>query len=351
MIGKDLLAQFNYTLPEDLIAHAPALERDASRLFVYDTASNTISFDTFEHLADYLPADSFLVLNDTKVVPARLEVKKETGGKVELLLLVNEWREGDGAVQSLSDRKITVGQTLTARGGFSFEVVGQQENIFLLKPSVPMPELFLLLEEYGTTPVPRYLEPVPLSQEATRERYQSMFARRPASVAAPTASLHFTPRVFRHLENKGINKAFVTLHVGLGTFAPVSGKHLQEGRLHREFAAILPGEADSINKQLQEGKKLIAVGTTAARVLETRMGGKELMPGEDFTDIFITPGYTFKAIDGLITNFHLPQSSLMMLVQALLIQKGAQRTLKELYEIAIQEKFRFYSFGDAMLIT
>ena len=350
MIGKDLLAQFNYTLPEDLIAHAPALERDASRLFVYDTASNTISFDTFEHLADYLPADSFLVLNDTKVVPARLEVKKETGGKVELLLLVNEWREGDTTVPSLSDRKITVGQTLTAHGGFSFEVMGQQENIFLLKPSVPITDLFLLLEEYGTTPVPRYLEPVPLSPEITKERYQSMFARRPASVAAPTASLHFTPRVFKTLEQKGIGKAYVTLHVGLGTFAPISDENLAEGKLHRELASISPREADRINTQLQKGKKLIAVGTTAARALETRRGEEGLRPGEDFTDIFITPGYTFKAVDGLITNFHLPQSSLMMLAQALLSQKGAKRNLQELYEIAIQEKFRFYSFGDAMLL-
>ncbi|MBI3251688.1 MAG: tRNA preQ1(34) S-adenosylmethionine ribosyltransferase-isomerase QueA [Candidatus Andersenbacteria bacterium] len=341
---------FDYTLPPELIAHAPAQERDASRLFIYDTASNTVSFDTFEHLANYVPADSLLVLNDTKVVPARLEVKKETGGKVELLLLVNEWREGEAAVQSLSDRKITVGQKLLLSDRFSFEVVGQQENIFLLKPGVPIPDLFLLLEEYGTTPVPRYLEPVPLSQESVKARYQSMFASRPASVAAPTASLHFTPRVFNSLEKKGISKAYVTLHVGLGTFAPVTDKHMQEGKLHREFAVILPSEADSINKRFQEGKKLLAVGTTAARVLETRMGDAGLIPGEGFTDIFITPGYTFKAIDGLITNFHLPQSSLMMLVQALLTHKRAKQSLKELYEIAIREKFRFYSFGDAMLI-
>ncbi|MBI3255522.1 MAG: tRNA preQ1(34) S-adenosylmethionine ribosyltransferase-isomerase QueA [Candidatus Andersenbacteria bacterium] len=341
---------FDYTLPPELIAHEPARERDSSRLFIYDTASDTVSFDTFGHLAHYLPQNSFLVINDTKVVPAHIEVRKETGGKVELLLLLNEWRPGDVTVRCLSDRKITIGQVLTGSQGLTFTVKGQQENVFEIAPNMPVADLLLLLEVIGTTPVPRYLQPIPLNEQAARKRYQSIFAQKPASVAAPTASLHFTPAVFKSLDQQHIPQATVTLHVGLGTFAPVTSQQFADKKLHREFVAISPEEAMSINGWKAGGKKLVAVGTTATRVLESRSENGQVTAGEGFTDIFIIPGYSFQAVDGLITNFHLPNSSLMMLVQALLEHKKAKRGLKELYKIAIQEKFRFYSFGDAMLI-
>lgn len=350
MLEHDALARFDYHLPDELIAHEPARERDGARLFVYDTATDTINFDTFGHVAEYLPDDSFLVLNDTKVVPARIQVKKETGGKVNLLLLLNEWRPGEPSIWCLSDRKITIGQVLMAEENVSFTVQAQHENIFDVLPNMPVSELLPLLEVIGTTPVPRYLQPVPLNEQAARERYQSVFAKNPASVAAPTASLHFTPAVFKSLSQHGIPQATVTLHVGLGTFAPITPEQLEAKKLHREFAAISPEEAMHINSWKTAGKKMIAVGTTAARVVESRAQAGQVTSGEGYTDIFITPGYQFQVVDGLITNFHLPKSSLMMLVQALLEYKKAKRSLKELYEIAIKEKFRFYSFGDAMLV-
>jgi S-adenosylmethionine:tRNA ribosyltransferase-isomerase len=342
---------FNYVLPPELIAHEPAVKRDSSRLLVYDTRSNKVSFDTFDHLSSYLPNNSVLILNDTKVVPARLKARKDTGGNVELLLLVNEWLSGQPLVRSLANRKLSVGQRVHVDAELWFEVVGQEEHIFLLKPSVSRERLFTLLETQGLMPVPHYLQPVPLTEEATRERYQSIFARQEASIAAPTASLHFTPAVLEDVEKKGVEKAFVTLHVGLGTFAPVTARHLQTKKLHQELAQITPHTAEQLNAWKAGHKRFIAVGTTAARVLESRTHNGVIQAGSDFTELFITPGYHFGAVDGLITNFHLPKSSLMMLVQALLEDKHAQRTLKELYMMAIEEKFRFYSFGDAMLIV
>jgi len=341
---------FEYVLPPELLAHEGATPRDAARLLVYDTATETLSCDIFRNLSQYLPAESFLVLNDTKVVPARLEVTKPTGGKVELLLLLNEWRPGELTIRCIADRKITVGQQLTAPEGVLFTVREQQENIFLLEPSISIQKLLLWLEKYGTTPVPKYLQPAALSEEETRARYQSIFAKSPASVAAPTASLHFTPEVFHSLDKKGIGRAYVTLHVGLGTFAPITEETIQAKKLHQEVAEITDESAKYINEWKKEGKQLIAVGTTATRVLESHSNNGEVTAGSGVTDIFIQPGYTFQAVDGLLTNFHLPKSSLMMLVAAFLQHKHSKRTIKELYAFAIQEKFRFYSFGDAMLI-
>lgn len=344
------ITAFDYDLPAELIAHEPAIERDTARLFMYDTASDYISFDTFQHIDQYLPQHSALILNDTKVVPARLEAKKETGGRVELLLLLNEWRPGERIVKSLADRKVTIEQRLFVTPDLFFTVRGQHENIFLLEPNVPADELPALLEMYGQMPVPPYLKPTTLREEDVRERYQSVFAKHPASVAAPTASLHFTPRVFENLKKKDIPLGYVTLHVGLGTFAPVSEHHLRSKKLHQEFTDITEDEARRMNEWRQEGKALMAVGTTAARVLESHAADGRIHSGSLLTDIFITPGYSFQAVDGLLTNFHLPQSSLMMLVEALLIHKKAKKNIKELYEVATREKFRFYSFGDAMLI-
>jgi S-adenosylmethionine:tRNA ribosyltransferase-isomerase len=353
-----------YDLPESLIAKQPAEPRDAARLFVYDTARDEILFDTFSNLGIYLPPKSLLVLNDTKVVPARVILKKETGGKIEVLFLVNEWQQKSGEpIPTLVDRKITVGARLFFDGTDlkkSFTVARQDENIFHLEPNFPPGELFALLDKKGITPLPKYIKHTGPDEVALREKYQAVFGKNPASVAAPTASLHFTERLLAQLEKQGIEKTFITLNVGLGTFAPLSAESLTEGTLHTEFLTIPARSRAIIKAQKLKHEPVIAVGTTVVRTLEAEAAkirsdaSATAMPGDinDATRIFIRPPYDFKIVDAMITNFHLPDTSLMMLVQAFLSHKNpaAKRTLVDLYAIAIKEKFRFYSFGDAMLI-
>jgi S-adenosylmethionine:tRNA ribosyltransferase-isomerase len=348
-----------YDLPESLIARQPAEPRDAARLFVYDTAQDTITFDTFSHLDRHLPQKSLLVLNDTKVVPARAILKKETGGKIEVLFLVNEWRRENGEpIPALVDRKITVGTRLFFDGPNTkifFTVTQQNENIFYLSPSFPPNDLFAILNKKGITPLPKYIKQTGLDEAALRKKYQAVFGKNPASVAAPTASLHFTERLLTRLEKQGVEKTFITLNVGLGTFAPVSAESLANGTLHTEFLTIPASSRAAIAAHKSKGEPVIAVGTTVVRTLEAEAAKIRSHEHGDITDatqIFIRPPYDFKIVDAMITNFHLPGTSLMMLVQAFLLHKnpGAKRNLVDLYEVAIKEKFRFYSFGDAMLI-
>jgi S-adenosylmethionine:tRNA ribosyltransferase-isomerase len=346
------LADYDYHLPEELIAQKPIEPRDNAKLLVYDTAADKVSIDTFLNLDQYLPSPSLLVFNNTKVLPARLTVHKETGGKVELLLLVNEFTDQDEYVKALSDRKIIPGQILRLDQEHTFTVSGQDEKIFFLKLNFDRSLLPSLLLEYGITPIPKYLGETALAEDQLRLRYQSMFAEKPASVAAPTASLHFTDRVMNKLRDKNVKPAHVTLHVGLGTFSPVTEQNISQRKLHEEYFDISGADADAIASYKKEGKPIVAVGTTTVRTLEAV--GKKLLDSpasvNDKTDLFIYPPYDFQIIDGLITNFHLPQSSLMCLVEAFLQNKKSQKKLLELYEIAIQNRFRFYSFGDAMLI-
>lgn len=345
---------YSYFLPGELIAARPAAPRDSARLFVYDTARDEIAFDTFAHLGDHLPPRALLVFNNTKVVPARAELRKETGGKAEALFLVNEW-DRRGPVPALMDRKIAVGATLSfgADARAFFTVARQEENIFFLQPHFPAAKLFSLLEKKGVTPIPKYIKGIPLGERALRTRYQSVFGTRPASVAAPTASLHFTDRLLRRLAVRGFTRTFVTLHVGLGTFAPVSAGDLANGTLHRESFMIPSAARALIRARKREAAPVVAVGTTVARTLESQ-AAKILAPGTGTiggdTRIFIRPPHRFGIADAMITNFHLPGTSLMMLVQAFLEDKGARRTIAELYGVAIRERFRFYSFGDGMLI-
>ncbi len=370
---------YNYTLPEELVGTKPAEPRDSARLFVYDTGSDKVSFDIFANLDKYLPKKSLLVLNDTKVVPARVTLYKETGGKVIALFLMNEYRGGD-SVRVLLDRGTSIGamlcfgtpphlSTAVDRCGGKEEpsrrlqVVGQEENVFILKPEFAVELLPRLLEQYGAMPLPPYLKGVTLSETELRSRYQTVFASRPASVAAPTASLHFTPRVFEKLEGRGIETAYVTLHVGLGTFAPLTSENLKTGTLHFERYEVPEESARKIQQAKNEKRNIVAVGTTAVRTLESSAfkilanldGRRDLLKGDkedisDETNLFIKPPYEFKLVDSLITNFHIPKSSLMMLVDAFLQHKKAKRSILDLYKIAIAEKFRFFSFGDAMLI-
>lgn len=370
------LEDYDYRLPPELIAQVPATPRDSARLFVYDTASDTVTFDTFRHIGRYLPHNALLVFNDTKVLPARLFLRKESGGKTEVLLSLNELRPGDTTVRGMVDRKLSVGTKLYFSRGLAsgkvvyLDVVGQDEQYFIFKPSVPIEELPKLLLREGHTPIPPYIKHSPLSERTLRARYQSVLANEGTSVAAPTASLHFTKRVLADLAKHHITHAEVTLHVGAGTFAPITEENFRTKRLFTEYCEVSAKTARTINSALRSGRPVFPVGTTALRTLESfaiqsaepvrratlrnRCEGwpfATLDSGEKATNIFIFPPYEFQIASGLITNFHVPKSSLMLLVDALLLHKQAKRRILELYEIAIKEKFRFYSFGDAMLIV
>ncbi|NTW15100.1 MAG: tRNA preQ1(34) S-adenosylmethionine ribosyltransferase-isomerase QueA [Candidatus Moranbacteria bacterium] len=350
------LESYDYKLPEELIRKRGVEPRDSARLFVYDTAENLVVHDTFANLSDHLPKGSLLVLNETRVVPARLVLRKETGGKIEVFVLANEIRNGEDTVPVLVDRKCVPGMRLSFPDGSYFEVVSQRENRFFVRPVSEM-ALGELLDRYGSTPIPHYLENGNEADEemALRSRYQTVFANAGASVAAPTASLHFTEKVFDRLREKGAGAVRIGLDVGLGTFSPLRWEHFETGRLHREHVTVSAEAATRLSEAKRKGNAIVAVGTTALRTLETvvqtdESGVARFAAYEGETDIFIRPPHVFLSADMLITNFHLPKSSLMLLVEAFLRDKGADRSLVSLYEEAIRESYSFYSFGDSMLI-
>ncbi|MCS7093548.1 MAG: tRNA preQ1(34) S-adenosylmethionine ribosyltransferase-isomerase QueA [Patescibacteria group bacterium] len=345
------VSEFDYSLPEELIAQIPASPRDYARLFVYLTYNDTIIFDRFLNLNRYLPSNSFLVLNDTKVLPARVALTKETGGKVKILFFADEviLKEKFNYVRGLADRKISVGERIYFDKDHSLRVVSQEEKIFIFRADFSKEIFFKLLDRYGQIPTPLYLRRSPLRHYELQRQYQTTFARQPGSVAAPTASLHFTKRVFNKLSKKGVSHYFITLHVGWGTFAPVTASNLKLKKLHQEYYQIDPLTWEKI-RQEKRTKWLVAVGTTVVRALESTLFKRKTPKLSEKTSLFIFPSFSFHLVDGLITNFHLPQSSLMMLVEAFLRYKRAKRNLVYLYQIAIKNKFRFYSFGDAMLI-
>src|SRR3989339_714367 len=359
-----ILDDYDYHLPKELIANSPASPRDSSRLFVYDTKTGTVTFDIFRNIGTHLPKPSLLVFNNTKVVPARLWLKKELlptrggiragGGKIEVLLMMNEYRTGDELIKGVVDRKILPGAKLYFQSGDYLEIMKQEEQFFFFRPSVTIPELFELLTKEGVTPIPPYIKNANIPEQVLREKYQSVLAKHAASVAAPTASLHFTEELLFALEKEHIKKTEITLHVGAGTFAPISEENFTNNKLFTEYLAIGNESAAMINHAKEEGTPIIPVGTTAMRTLES----SAIKNGSTFTieectkptNIFIYPPYEFKIADGLITNFHVPRSSLMLLVDALLKHKRAPHDILALYDIAIKERFRFYSFGDSMLI-
>lgn len=343
------LAQYDYVLPPELVRQVPLEPRDSARLFVYDTATDTVAIDTFRNLAQYLPQEALLVLNDTRVVPARLWLTKPTGGKIEVFVLINEW-EGTGLIPALVDRKVTIGDRLAFPDGSGFLARSQEESRFFFELESPL-TLAVLLERYGTTPVPHYLEgDATPAEPSLRKRYQTIFAQSGASVAAPTASLHFTQRVFESLEERGITTAKLTLDVGLGTFAPLREEHFETGRLHPERVSVSEAAARQINAAKSAQHPVVALGTTVTRSLEAFGADGRLRAGDRAVDLFITLSFEFRMVDMLITNFHLPKTSLMLLVEAFLRHKGAKRGVVALYEEAIRERLSFYSFGDSMLI-
>lgn len=343
------LEAYHYELPGHLIRKVPLEKRDHARLFVYDTQKDTLTFDTFTHLAKYLPAPSLMVLNDTRVLPARLWLRKETGGKIEVLVLANQIEIAE-EIPLLVDRKTMPGQKLFFPNEDFLEIKRQAENIFFARLESTQ-TIFALLDQFGTTPIPHYLEGNEVLEEGMlRKRYQSVFATAGASVAAPTASLHFTEDVFDSLRARGIETSTVTLNVGLGTFAPLREENFKTKTLHTEFVDVKEGVFQKILAAKREQKPVMAVGTTVTRTLEGLFQVGENHAYHGALNTFLFPPYHFQVVDILLTNFHLPKTSLLLLVDAFLESKGSQRRIIELYEKAIVENFCFYSFGDSMLI-
>ena len=336
-------AEFDYHLPPERIAQHPAIPRDSSRLMVLHREGERIEHRIFREIGEYLQPGDLLVANESRVIPARLLARKvPTGGKVELLLLT---KRGERTWEALvTGRKVRVG-TVLAIGQGERRLQGTTLAITpsggrLIEFEEPVEPW---LEEVGQVPLPPYIHE-PLHDPG---RYQTIYARVPGSVAAPTAGLHFTPRLMDALRAKGVEFAFVTLHVSLDTFRPVQEERVEDHRMYSERCSLKPEVAEKINRAKREGRRVIAVGTTTVRVLESAAQDTGFVkPFEGETDLFIYPGYRFRVVDGLITNFHLPRSTLLMLVAAFAEKSFIDRA----YQEAIQKGYRFYSFGDAMLI-
>ena len=348
---------YNFEFPESLIAQSPAHPRDSARLLVYDRKNTEVKLDTFKNLLKYLPPKAVIVFNETKVVPARFFAYKSTGGKVELLYTGKTAK----AFDALANRSLNVGDVLTVSSavsspgvrqekignGYQITVAKKLSKGYRFKASFAVPELFSILDRFGITPIPPYIKNNTLAEKKLRGEYQTVFAKTAGSSAAPTASLHFTAGLLSKLKKAGISTEYVTLHVGLGTFAPLTDKHIQTRKLHKEWYEISSATAKRLEDYKKQGRPIIAVGTTVVRTLEsaaTAAGKLRKLSGE--TEIFIYPPYTFKFVDSLITNFHVPKSSLMMLVASLI----GPKKLLELYAMAVKKKFRLFSFGDGMLI-
>ena len=335
-------SDFDYFLPPECIAQTPIEPRHNSRLLLIKRDSDDFQDEIFHNLGQYLRAGDLLVINQTRVIPARLFARKPTGGKVELLLLKRI--EADSWEALVGGKGLKPGVMVTVENGPEVEIVGDREGsrrrIRFMSP------IDNLLPNVGQMPLPPYIH-TPLGNP---ERYQTVFSKETGSAAAPTAGLHFTPELMNQLEAKGIQFARVTLHVGLDTFAPVTEDDPEEHKIHSEWCEVTPETAQAINVAKERGGRVIAVGTTSVRTLESA-AAKSAQPGRVAaisgpTQLFILPGYEFKVVDAIITNFHLPKSSLIMLISAFV---GREKILKA-YETAIQRGYRFYSFGDAMLI-
>lgn len=335
---------FYYDLPPELIAQTPLERRDASRLLTLDRETGEVAHRHFYDIAEFLQPGDCLVLNDSRVLPARLLGHREpTGGAVEVLLLKDE---GGGVWECLTKpgRKTHTGTELSfGDGELTATVVGERDDGNKLV-QFHYEGIFLeVLERLGKMPLPPYIK----EELQDQERYQTVYSRVNGSAAAPTAGLHFTPELLQALRDKGVRLAYVTLHVGLGTFRPVKAEEVTEHHMHSEFCMISQETADLLNRTRENGGRIVCVGTTSCRTIESLADENGHFTARSaWTDIFIYPGYRFKAMDALITNFHLPESTLVMLVSAF---AGREKILNA-YKIAVQERYRFFSFGDAMYI-
>lgn len=337
-----LVKDFDYELPQELIAQHPMEPRDHSRLLVVDKNTGEIEHRHFYDLVDYLRPGDVLVFNDTRVIPARLHGTKDTGAHVEVFLLTRR-DSTDWEVLVRPGKKLQVGAKISFDDELSCEVIDHTDfggRVVRFKYDGIFEEI---LDRLGETPLPPYIT-APLED---KERYQTVYNKERGSAAAPTAGLHFTKELLQKIKDKGCEEVFVTLHVGLGTFRPVSAENIEDHQMHKEFYTVSKEAADAINKAKSEGRRIIAVGTTAVRTMESAGASGVMQAGGSWTNIFIYPGYKYRFVDALVTNFHLPQSTLLMLVSAL----SSREIMLATYAKAVQEKYRFFSFGDAMFIT
>lgn len=345
------LSDFDFDLPAERIAQQPLARRDRSRLMIVDRAQQSITHDVFCHVGRYLRPGDVLVMNDTKVIPARLHGRKvATGGKVEVLLLHDK---GDGAWEVLlrPAAKVAPGTVIRfGAGELQGKVEGRQAGGVCVMRFMP-PDILAVLETCGEVPLPPYIKRPGVgaggpSQEDA-QRYQTVYARHPGAVAAPTAGLHFTPELLDRLQRLHIAQAYATLHVGWGTFQPIRRTTVEQHAMGAEFYRLPPAEAHTIQQAQQQGGRVVAVGTTVTRTLETIMQERvRLIADSGWSQLFIYPGYRFQAVELLITNFHLPRSTLFLLVCAF----AGRELMQNAYRTAIAERYRFYSYGDAMLI-
>ncbi len=344
------ISEYDYELPENLIAQMPADKRENSKMLVLDRQNQTVEHKHFFDITDYIDSNSILVLNNTKVLPARLYGTKETGAKIEILLLEEKNKNHWSALIKPSKRikqetLITISNDLQIKPLKKLEDDGEW-----LIELIYNGDLFEILHKEGKIPLPPYIERKLSSEEQEefdRERYQTVYAKDEGSVAAPTAGLHFTKEILQKLKDKGVEIVYVTLNVGLGTFRPVKCEKIEDHKMHSETFEITKDAAEKINRAKADGKKLIAVGTTTVRTLETCYKKFDCIKAcHDHSELFIYPPYEFKVVDNLITNFHLPKSTLLMLVSALAGKDFIFRAYKE----AIENNYRFFSYGDCMYI-
>jgi S-adenosylmethionine:tRNA ribosyltransferase-isomerase len=336
-------SDFNYHLPEALIAQQPLSQRTASRLLCLNRETGEIIDRKFNDLLDFILPNDLLVFNDTRVIPARLFGKKETGGKIEILIerILNE-HEALAHIRSSKSPK--VGAKIELSNGYFAHMLGRENDLFHLHFESNK-TLLEILDEIGHIPLPPYIERA--DDESDFTRYQTVFGKNLGAVAAPTAGLHFDEEMLEKINAKGIETAFVTLHVGSGTFQPVRVENLSEHIMHKEYFFVSQETVDAVTKTRKRGGRVIAVGTTAVRALESASRSGKLQANFGDTDLFITPSYEFKSVDAMLTNFHLPESTLLMLVSAFSRYEFVMRA----YQHAIEQKYRFFSYGDAMWLA
>ncbi len=337
------LSDFHYDLPPALIASEPLTERTASRLLILNSASGECRDGQFTDVLDLLQPEDLLVFNNTRVIPARLHGEKATGGKVEVLV-ERITGEHTALAHIRASKAPKPGTRLRLEQAIDAQVTGRQDDLFEVQ-FLHMDSALNLLEQYGHIPLPPYIERA--DTPADRERYQTVFAQQPGAVAAPTAGLHFDQPLLAALRQKGVQTAAVTLHVGAGTFQPVRVQDLSQHVMHAEYADVSQAVCDAVAACRERGGRVVAVGTTSVRSLESAARDGTLKPFQGDTRLFITPGYQFRVVDVMITNFHLPESTLLMLVSAF----AGYENIKQAYQHAVRQEYRFFSYGDAMLIT
>ena len=335
-------SDFHFDLPPELIAQAPLPQRSASRLLVVDVAARQFADRRFTDLVDYLRPGDLLVFNDTRVLPARLFGRKDSGGAVEILI-ERVLGAHEARAQLGVSKKPKAGGRILLDDGTPVTVLGREGEFFLLRFECPEP-LEKLLARLGRMPLPPYIEREAGAEDL--ERYQTVYARAPGAVAAPTAGLHFDEALLERLQEQGVDLGYVTLHVGAGTFQPVRAERVDEHVMHREWLNVGAELVAKIRRTRERGGRVVAVGTTVVRALESALRDGEVQPFAGETQIFIFPGYRIRSIDGLITNFHLPESTLLMLVSAL----AGRELMLDAYRHAVAQRYRFFSYGDAMLI-